>query len=77
MTATQKSEKLPIGTQVDLMVICEMCPNPKLKIGGIEMYEGNVIRNRILSITCENKLICKRLVAMYEEMRDDGKRISE
>ena len=77
MTITQKSEKLPIGTQVDLMIICEKCPNPKLEINGIGMYEGNALRNKIISITCENKLICKRLVAMYEGMRDDGERISE
>ena len=77
MTATQKSEKLPIGTQVDLMIICEKCPNPNLEIGGIGIYEGNALRDRIISITCKNKLICKRLVEMYEGMGDDGKRISQ
>ena len=77
MTATEKSEKLPISTSVDFMKVCEMCPTPKLKVEGVAMYGGNKLFTKHYSITCENKYMCKYLIETYKGIKDDGKGISE
>ena len=77
MTATEKSEKLPISTSVDFMKVCEMCPTPKLKVEGVEMCGVYGLFTRHYSITCENKHMCKYLIETYEGIKYDGKGISE
>ena len=77
MTATEKSEKLPISTSVDFMKACEMCPVPKIKIECAELYGGCELFTKHYAITCENKHLCKYLIETYEGIKYDGQGISE
>ena len=80
MTATEKSDKLPISYKVQLMKVCENCTQANLEIRKEEQFylaadhEQCVISGVIY---CENDAICRRVVKMYEGAKYDSEGIPE
>ena len=77
ISATESSDKLPIGYNVQLMKICEKCTHAELEIDRVDLCSGNIIANRMGVIKCESEQACRRIVEIYEGASYDSEGIPE